>query len=44
MQRSTRLPLATSLMAAMMSATAGDTFADANPTKGNALNGPGLIR
>lgn len=31
-------------MAEMVSATPGDTFADANRTKGNALNAPRLIR
>jgi hypothetical protein len=42
-QRRTGLPFATSLMAAMMAAAPGDTFADANQTIGNTSNPPGLI-
>jgi hypothetical protein len=37
-QRHTKLPFVTNLMAAMIAAIAGDTFADVNQTKGNVLN------
>jgi hypothetical protein len=43
MQRRTRLPFASSLIAAMMAPTPGDTLADANQTIGNTLNPPRLI-